>query len=256
MRAIWTGGISFGLVYIPVKLYSATPSNSGLDFDMLRKSDQCPIRFARVCKSTGEEVPWGEIVKGYQYRKGDYVILQDEDFERANPKRSKTLEIVDFVSREEVDPMFFEKPYFIEPTKEAAKTYVLLREALKKADKIGLTRYAFRSKEHIGALMVENDIIYLNQMRFKEELREPEDVDIPDHKISPKELDLALNLIDQMTAPFEPERYKDTTKEELLKIIDEKVKGKKPSKKTKTPEPTETNDLMKMLKASLASMKN
>jgi DNA end-binding protein Ku len=223
---------------------------------MLRAKDQCRIRYVRVCQSDGKEVPWSEIVKGYEYKKGDYVIMNDEDFERAYPKKSKTLEIVDFVNRSEVDPKYFEKPYFIEPTKEAAKTYVLLRNALKKADKIGITKYVIRAKEHIGALMVEDDIIYLNQMRFQEELREPDEVHVPTEKVSPKELELALHLIEQMTAEWEPEKYHDNTKEELLKIIEEKAKGKKPAKKSKkAPEPTETNDLMRMLKASLSGSK-
>lgn len=169
MRALWTGGISFGLVYIPIRLYSAAPVSKEIHFDMLRKGDNCAIKYVRVCQSTGEEVAWNDIVKGYEYRKGDYIIMSDDDFAKAYPKKTKTIDIQDFVDRKEIDPKYFEKPYFIEPTKEAAKTYALLREALKKSGKAALAKYVIRSKERLGLILVEDNMLYLNQMRYPEE---------------------------------------------------------------------------------------
>lgn len=256
MRAIWKGGISFGLVYIPIRLYSASTQHR-IELDMVREGDMCPIKYMRVCQSDGKEVAWEDIVKGYEYRKGDYVILSDEDFERANPKKTKTIDIFEFVSEKDVGGKYLEKPYFIEPAPEAAKTYALLRDALKKSGKVGLAKYVLRSSEHLGILKVEGDLIMLLQIRFQNDLREPDGLKLPDDvKPSKKELDMALLMIEQMSAPFEPEKYKDTYKEELMKIIQEKM-GKKPKKKAKKeeePETTEADRLLEQLKASLEAM--
>lgn len=258
MRSIWKGGISFGLVYIPVKLYSAVNAQHNFDLDMLRKKDLCPIRYARVCKSTGEEVPWNEIVKGYKYGDGDYIVLQDEDFEKANVKRSKTIEIVEFININEVDPKYFEKPYFLEPDKQAKKTYALLVEALKKSKKAGLAKFVLRNREHLGIIMPGDNVLTLNQIRYADELRSPDALDLPEkgEKPSKKELELALTLIDQLSEQFKPEKYKDTYHEEMEKIIELKAKNKLPKKtKAKAPEATKTNDLMEQLKRSLAKSK-
>ncbi len=257
MRSIWKGGISFGLVYIPVRLYSAAPVSKQIEFDMLRKDDHCPIKYVRVCKSTGEEVPWNDIVKGYEYRKGDYIILSDDDFKKAAPQKTKSIDIQEFVDRSEIDPKYFEKPYFLEPEPQAAKTYVLLKEALKKTGKAALAKYVLRTSENIGLILVEDDILYLVQMRYADELRVPKDLDIPTNvKVSPKELEMALNLIDQMTAKFNPKEFKDSYKEDLMKMIEGKAKNKKLVKVDKEePEATEADDLMAQLKASLKSMK-
>ena len=262
MQAIWTGGISFGLVYIPVKLYSAVSETATLDLHLLRKKDACRIKYVRVCESTGEEVAWKDIVKGYKYKKGDYIILLDEDFEKAYPKKSKALDIINFVDLAEVDPKFYEKPYFLEPEKEAAKTYILLREALKKSNKAGFAKFVMHNKEHIGLLVAEGEVIYLYQMHFAEEMRKPTEVKVPSANVSKKELDMALHLIGQMTEPFKPEKYKDNTKHELLKIIEAKAKRGKTQKpleratKKKPIKVDESSDLMKMLKASLVHSKN
>lgn len=254
MRSIWKGGISFGLLYIPIKLYSATQEHK-LDLDMLRKGDLCPIRYARVCKDSGEEVPWSEIVKGYKYQGGDYVVLQDEDFEKANVKRSKTIEIIEFIKEEEIDARYFEKPYFIEPADEARKTYLLLREALKKSGKVGLCQFALRNRPHMGIVRADKDVIMLEQIRFHDELRDPEGLNLPDKRteVTKKELDLAMSLIDQLTDTYKPENFSDPYKEELLKIVESKVKGKAPKKpkKDRAPKSTQADDILEKLKKSL-----
>jgi DNA end-binding protein Ku len=251
MRSIWTGSLSFGLVNIPVKLYSGTKSER-LDFDMLHKKDLSPIRYARVCKEEGEEIPYEEIVKGYEYEKGEYVVLTEQDFERANVKKNKTIEIVAFVAQEEIDPGYFDKPYLIEPDKGADRAYALLREALKKSGRVGLAQFVLRNREHLCAIRPEGDALIVNQMRFAGELQDTSQLHVPQNvEVNDKELSLAMSLIDQFTEPFQPEKYHDTYHEELKRVIDEKLAGKAPAKIGKAPEPTKVRDLMALLKASL-----
>lgn len=255
MRAIWTGALSFGLVNIPVRLYSAV-AGTALDFDMLHKKDLSPIRYARVCRSDGKEVPYEDIVKGYEYRKGDYVILADEDFKKANVKKTKTVDIQDFVKENEIDTIFYEKPYYLEPEKGAEKPYALLREALKKSKKVGLAKFVLRNREHLAVVKPQEELLILNQLRFKEEVRQPDDLNLPKAKQAGKrEVEIALALIDQLTAHFKPEDYRDTYQAELKKVIEAKAKGKKIVAKGKEPEPTEVTDLMAMLRKSLEKEK-
>jgi len=256
MRAIWTGALSFGLVNIPVRLYSATEEHA-LDLDMLHKDDLSPIRYARVCRADGKEIPYDDIVKGYEYHKGDYIILADEDFKRANARKTKTIDIVDFSKADEIDSVFYEKPYFLEPDKGAGKPYALLREAIKKSKKVGVARFVLRNREHLAVVKPFGNVLVLNQMRFFSELRKPEGLDLPAKSTAAKgkELDMALALIDQLTGPFKPEEYKDTYTAELKAVIAEKAKGKKPRKKGKEPQPTEVTDLMAMLRKSLEKEK-
>lgn len=253
MRAIWTGALSFGLINIPVRLYSATATEERISFDMLHKKDLSPIRYARVCKSDGHEIPYNEIVKGYEYQKGDYVVLSDEDFKKASPRKTKTIDILDFAKETEIDTIFYEKPYFLEPDKGAEKAYALLREALKKSKKIGVASFVLRNKEHLAAIKPYGKAILLNQLRFQEELRKPEGLNLPDSsKARGKEIEMALALIDQLSEPFKPAEYKDTYQKELKKIIEAKAKGKKIQVKDEEPESsTEVVDLVAMLKASL-----
>jgi DNA end-binding protein Ku len=212
MRAIWTGALSFGLVNIPVRLYSAT-SGTGLEFDMLHKKDLSPIRYARVCRADGKEVPYEEIVKGYEYKKGDYVVLTDEDFKKAAPRRTKTVDIFDFVKEDEIDSVYFEKPYYLEPDKGAGKAYSLLREALKKSKKVGLAKFVLRNKEHLAVIKPFGKVVVLNQLRFNDEIRPPEGLDLPGEKVAKgKEIEIALALIDHLTSHFKPEDYKDDYK--------------------------------------------
>lgn len=262
MKAIWKGGISFGLVNIPIRLYSGSVTHR-IDLDMIRKKDQCAIEFVRVCKKDGKEVPWEDIAKGYKKENGDYVILDKADFAKAMPEKTQTIDIFEFVLEKDIPSKYLEKPYIVEPAKEAKKTYALLREALKKSGKVGLAKFVLRSTEHLGILKVEENAILLIQIRFDQDLRDPSEAKIPDAvKIDKKELDMAMNIIDQLTDKFEPEKYKDTYKDELLKMIKKKSKEKgKPAKKEETEEKPKakkgaSDDLLEQLKASLEAIKN
>jgi DNA end-binding protein Ku len=251
MRSIWRGAISFGLIYIPVRLYNATQAEE-LDFDMLRRGDHCPIHYAKVCRETGEEVPYEDIVKGFEYRKGEYVILEDEDFKRANVKKSQTVEIVNFVEADEIDQKYLEKPYFLEPDKGAEKVYSLLREALHRSKKAGIARFVLRTREHMALLKAEGDVIVLNQMRFATEIRKPDELNLPGHAgVTDKELDMAIKLVDQLSEEWKPEQYTDTYIEDLKRIIQEKVEGKKVEPVEEEPIPVEVTDLFSKLSESL-----
>ena len=255
MRAIWTGAISFGLVNIPVRLYSAVNSQ-GLNFDMLSKKDLSPIRYARIATSDGKEVPYKDIVKGYEIEKGQYVVLDKKDFDSAAPEKTKTIDIVDFVMEEEIDTIFFEKPYFLEPDKNATKPYALLREALRQSKKVGLAKFVLRNRESLAILKTSGDAIILQQMRFNDEIRKAEDLNLPSSTaVSKKEVDTALKLIEQLTEKFDPTLFKDTYTEELLKIIEAKSQGQPIKGKVKEPETTKVKDLMDTLVASIEASK-
>lgn len=250
MRSLWTGAISFGLVNIPVKLYSGSESHT-LDLDMLHSKDLSPIRFARVCRDDGKEVPWEEIVKGYEYRKDDYIVLTKDDFEKAAPGKQETLDIVAFVDEREVSPVYFDKPYYLEPGRGAAKVYSLLYQALADAGKVAITKYVLRNREHLGCIRAQGGLLVMIQMRFADEIRATGAIKLPKQpKLSKQELDLAHQLIAQLTKPFDPEEYKDTYQEELERIIEEKAAGKKPTA-APAPRKAEVKDLMAALKKSL-----
>ena len=259
MKAIWKGSISFGLVNIPIRLYSGTNQHR-IDLDMIRQKHKCPIQYVRVCKKDGKEVPWDEIAKGYRKENGDYVILDKSDFDKASPEKTQTIDIFEFIKEEEIPSKYLEKPYIVEPAKEAKKVYALLREALKKSEKVGLCKFVMRTTEHLGILKVEEDAILLIQIRFNDELRDPHEVNIPsDLKVTKKELDMALTIIDQLTDKFDPSKYKDTYKAELIKLIKKKAAAKPgakepaPRRKKKT---APKDDLLEQLKASLEAIKN
>lgn len=243
MRSIWSGAISFGLVNIPIKLYSAVGENT-IDFDMLRSSDHSPIRYARIATNDGEEVPFKEIVKGYEYEKNEYVVLSDEDFQKASPEKTKAIDILDFVNEDEIDAIYFEKPYFLEPDKGAGKSYKLLYEALKESKKVGIAQYVIRNRERLGAVRAFNDLIILEQLRFHQEIRDWKEINLPKNvKIGEKEMEMAKQLIEQLSTKFKPEKYNDTYIEELIKIIDAKVKGEEIEVKKPKEQPTEVTDL-------------
>lgn len=251
MRAIWSGTLSFGLVTIPVKLYSAVQPKE-LHFNLLHKEDLSPIRFAKVCKKDGREIPYENIVKGFEYENGDYIIMADEDFEKANIRETSTIEIIQFADEQEIDPIYFEKPYYLEPNKKTQKPYALLKQALEVSHKVGIAKYVIRSKEHLGAIRPQGDLMTLEQMRFHEEVRQPTDLLTPEKSVmNKKELDLALQLIKQLTTPFKPENIKDTYTNELRKIIDIKAAGKTPKPQGAAPEPIRVRDLMQVLRQSL-----
>lgn len=251
MRAMWTGALSFGLVNIPVRMYSAV-GEGGLKFHYLHEKDHSPIRYARICRADGKEVPFDDIVKGYEYKKGDYVILTDEDFEKANRRATKTIDIQDFVKEDEISSLYYDKPYYLEPDKGASKPYALLHRALSASNEVGIAKFVVRNREHIGAIKPVGGVIVLNQLRFEHEIRKPTGLDLPDtKKVEKKEVDMALKLIEQLTAHFKPQQYKDTYTEELEKVIEAKAKGKTVKAKGEAPQATEVGDLMAVLKASL-----
>ncbi|MBC9910691.1 Ku protein [Chitinophaga varians] len=252
MRAIWSGSIGFGLVNIPVKLYSAT-QDSRLDLDMLDSHGLAHIRFKRVNENTGKEVPWEQIVKGYLYN-DEYVILEDEDFEAASPKKSKIIEIESFVDEVSIDDIYFENPYFLEPAKGGEKAYELLLEALQKTGKAGLSRFVLRTQEHLSVIRPRENYLLLQQLRYEEEIRSSEDLSLPNSiKIAKRELDMAMELIKQYSTEFDISQYKDEYKAELLKIIKAKAGGKKPVVKKLKVVHTKSDDLFDQLKASLGS---
>ncbi|MFP4542770.1 MAG: Ku protein [Candidatus Kapaibacterium sp.] len=251
MNPVWKGGISFGLVYLPVKLYSGTEQHK-VPLDMIREGDKCPIKYVRVCRDDGEEVPWEKIIKGYK-TDGHYVELKDEDFEKIDMKRSQNIEIIDFVSIDEISPRYFTKPYLVEPDKESYKVYNLLREAIHKSGKVGITKFVMRSREILAVLMADEKVLYINQLRFSDEVRSADKLDIPEEKKPKKEeLDLALKIIEGMNDIFHPDKYKDTYREKLMEIIEAKKEDRKPeTPKPKNKRKTKEEDLLKKLKQSL-----
>lgn len=251
MRAIWTGALSFGLVNIPVKLYTATTSD-GVSFNYLHKKDLAPVRYAKVCRVEGKEIPYKEIVKGYEFSEGEYVVVENEEIENANPRKTKTIDIQSFVKESEINPVLYEKPYYLEPSKGAEKAYALLVKALSESKKVAICRFVIRTREHLAAIKGRKRVLVMDQLRFASEVRPSSGLDLPSTElVSDRELKMALQLIEQLSEPFDPKKYKDTYSEELERVIDEKVKGKKPSVHGKAPEPTKVADLMQVLKASL-----
>lgn len=255
MRPIWSGAITFGLVTIPIKLYSATEEH-GFSLDMLHKKDLSPIRYARVCKAEEKEVPYNEIVKGYEVEDGKYVILTDKDFEDASPQNTKTIEIHSFTLEHNIDSIYFEKPYLLEPGKGASKPYTLLREALKKSKKVGVATFVLHNREHVGIVKASDRALLVQTLRYHNEIRDFGLLELPlAAKANPKELELALMLIDKQTEEFKPTAYKDNYHEKLKQVVEAKKKGKKIQAKAKEPEITEVQDLMTKLKASLQKSK-
>ncbi|MDP9041853.1 MAG: Ku protein [Bacteroidota bacterium] len=254
MRAIWTGAIGFGLVNIPVRIFSAT-QDSNLDLDMLDKKDHAKIRFKRVNEESGREVTWENIVKAYDYN-GKYVVLDDEDFQKASPEKSKIIEIAEFVKEDEIESIFYETPYFLEPQKSGVKAYILLREALKKSGKVGVGNFVMRTKESLCVLKPMENAILLQGIRFAQEVRNINELDIPGKTaIKPAEMQMAMALIDQLTAKFDISKYKDTYSEELLKLIHAKAKGKKLVASPLRVVHSKSKDLMEQLKESLSVKK-
>ncbi len=254
MRSIWTGAIGFGLVTIPVKLYSAT-QDSNIDLDMLDKNNQAHIKYKRVNEETGKEVQWGDIVKGYNYE-GKYVLLDDKDFENASPEKSKYVDIFQFVKEEEIDSIYFETPYFLEPDKNGERPYALLREALAKAKMAGVGSFVLRNKEHLAIIRPYNEALLLNMIRFQEEIRDYSELKLPKEKTpKPAELKMAMELINQMSEPFDISKYKDTYNDKLMDVIKAKAKGVKQKETKMKVVHKETNDIMAQLKASLETRK-
>jgi DNA end-binding protein Ku len=253
MRPLWTGAIGFGLVNIPVKLYSATKA-SELDLDMLDKKDHAHIRYLRVNEKTGKEVPWGNIVKGFKLN-DKYVVLDEKDFESANAVKTKVIDISDFVNEREIDSTYYEMPYYVEPDKSGVRAYALLREALQKTGKVGVASFVMRNKESLAILRVSGEAIILNKIRFAEEIRPVKELTLPaKSSVKPAELKMAVSLIDQLSGKFNISKYKDTYTAQLLKLIKSKAKGKMPvAEGHMKVVHNKTKDLMEQLKESLSA---
>lgn len=258
-RGLWKGAISFGLVNVPVELFPAGKRSTELDLTMLDRRDLAPVGYKRYNKSTGEDVPWGEIVKGYEYEDGRYVVLSDEDFRRANVEASRTVDIVAFVDAKEIVPLYYETPYYLAPGRRGEKAYALLRDALAKAGKVGIATVVIRTRQYLAAVIPQGELLVMNTLRYADEIRAPGelDLDFSKVKVTAKELDLALRLIEDMEEKWQPEQYKDTYREDLLKRIEEKVKAGQTEEltapaKEKAGAGAEVIDLMALLRKSVA----
>ncbi len=253
MKAIWTGSLGFGLVNIPVKMYSAV-EESNLDFDMLDKKDHANIRFKRVNEKTGKEVVWENIVRGFMLN-DKYVVLDKEDFEKASPEKTKHIGISQFVKLAEIDPNYFEMPYFLEPDKTGVRAYALLRDALKKSGKAAIGSFVMHNREHLCVIKAQDNALVLNRIRFEQELRSPKDLKIPATKATAAELKMALSLVDQLTKKFDISSFKDEYSDKLMKLIKAKSKGKAVKVPQMKVVHSNSKDLMEQLKASLSTSK-
>ena len=259
MRAIWTGSITFGLINIPIGLFPATQREE-LKFRLLRASDLSPVNYKRVAEADGKEVPWDQIVKGYEFEKGKFVVLKDDDFKRVDVEATQNVEIIDFVSLSEINPMFFHKPFYMEPAKKGGnKAYVLLREALREEGKVGIAKVVIKTRQYLAAVKPAGKALSLELMHFADELIEPESLQLPDKaEVGKGEMNMAKALIEQMTDKWEPEKYKDDYKSALMKLIEDKAEhGGKETKSTKAKAPRATNviDLAEVLRKSLQETK-
>lgn len=257
MRPIWKGIISFGLINIPIKLYGASQEKK-FDFHYLSKTDMCPIGYKKVCKTTGDEVAYKDIVRGLEFEKGSFVVIDDQDIKKIAVKRSQTIEVTEFVDSNEISWKYIEKPYYIEPDKGAGKTYSLLRETLKKTKKIGLAKFVMHTREYFVGITVDENCLMLNQLRFDDQLKNPTELQVPKkNQFTRKELDLAVLILGELTASFDPKKYKDTYSRELKSLISKKIKGEAIRvKQEEIPIPTLIPDIMSKLKESLEYAKN
>lgn len=254
MRSIWSGSISFGLINIPIKLFSAV-QESALDMDMLDKSDHSNIKFKRVNENTGKEVTFADIVKGYKVDE-HYVILEAADFEAADAEKTKTIDILNFTEEKEIDSIYYEQPYYLEPDKGSMNAYALLRDALQASKKVAVTSFVLRNKEGLAILKPYKDVIVLNRIRWEQEIRETSELKLPPvSKTKAKEIDMANKLVEQLTEKFDISHYKDEYTTKLLKIIKDKAKGKKQTAPKLKVVHKQSDDLMSMLKASLETKK-
>jgi len=258
-RAIWKGSISFGLVNIPIGLYPATRKEE-LRFRLLRKTDLSPVNYKRVAEKDGKEVPWDQIVKGYEYEKGKYVVLKEEDFQRVDLEATQTVDIQDFVDLDEIDPIFFYRPYYLEPQKGGDKAYVLLRDSLERKKKVGIAKVVIKTRQYLAGVKPEDSALVLELMHFADELADTSKLHLPKKvEVGKREMNMATALIDGMSSKWNPEKYKDDYREALMEVIEEKVEagGKEIEEKpTKTPKPTKVIDLVKVLQQSLEQTGN
>lgn len=254
MKSFWTGSVTFGLVNIPIRLYSAVESGASVRFHYLHKKDLSPIRFARVCKEEGIEVPFADIVRGFEYERGQYVVVTDEELRKAAPEKTRTIEVLHFVDESEVDLIYAEQPYYLEPEKRAEKPYALLRHALKESGRVAVVRYVLRARENIGVIKPRGDALVLTQLRFADEIRDSAELNLPPaNLVHKKEVDMALKLVTHLSDRFDPKAYKDTFSQELDALIKKKLAGKPLKRRAAagTGESAKVYDLMAALQASL-----
>jgi DNA end-binding protein Ku len=253
MASIWKGSLTFGLVNIPVELKTAVRGDR-ISFRLLHQEDLSPVKYERVCAADGETVPWNEIVKGYEYEKGKFVVMTDADFKEAALESSKTIDILDFVKEEEIDPRYFETPYYLVPGKGGDKPYALLREAIRNSKSVGIGKIIIRQTQHLAGVKVVGDALVLEIMRFANELVDAGEFSFPSREnVRPQELQMAEQLVENLAEPFDPTRYTDEYRANLMRVIKAKMKGKKA--KLEEPEVEERDsgvvDLMARLRASL-----
>jgi len=260
-RAIWSGSISFGLLNVPVKLYSAV-SKQTVSFRELREGDGARIRHKRVAETDGKEVPYEKIVKGYEYAPDQYVVLTRDELAELDPKKTRAIEIQDFVDLDDIDPIYFEQPYYLGPDKGAERAYALLVQAMKESRKVAVARFVLRNKEHLAAIRPMDDVLTLATMRFHDEVTSPEDLDgevfedAKPKKPEKRELEMAKQLIESLTTKFKADRYRDEYREELLDLLERKAEGKEVvSAPSEAPKPTKAPDLMAALEESLAAVR-
>ena len=252
MRPIWKGALTFGLVTIPVGLYSAT-ARGDISFRLLHAKDKSPIAYRRVCAEENVEVPWSEIVKGYEYEKGQFVVMSETDFEQADVEATQTIDIRDFVRSDAIPATYFEQPYYLEPQQTGTKAYALLREALRRSGRVGVATVVLRQREHLAAVQAAGDAMTLTTMRFAHEIAAPSGLDLPaDAGLDRREIDLALQLVGTLEGPWQPEKYRDRYRDALLAAIERKLEGRTVAPAERGGRaPTKVVDLMSALEASL-----
>lgn len=264
---IWKGNISFGLLNVPVTLYSAE-NKTDIHFRMIDSRNCSRVRYERVNEDTGEEVPWDKIVKGFEYDKGSYVVIEPEDLKQIMPEATQSVDLETFVDADQVDPMYFDKPYYLVPQKKYEKGYVLLREALKKSHTVGIAKVVIRTRGYLAAVLPHNHALVLNLIRYPEELRSESEFDLPegqrsDYRISDRELTMSQQLIESMTSAWNPEEFHNDYRDKMMAYIEEKIaaiEDQKPEKSEKSEEPekvsaTNVVDMMDVLKKSIAETK-
>ena len=252
MRPTWKGSISFGLVYIPIAVYPATREEK-LSFRQLRKTDLSPIRYKKVAEADMKEVPADQIVKGFEYERGRYIVLSDEDFEKVRIESTHSIDITDFVDLEQVDPKFFYKPYFLEPQKGGEKAYALLHKALSGTGKIGIAKVVIANREYLAAVKPDGLFLVLELMHFASEVLTPEELNRPKTELNDKELKMAQALIDSMSVEWQPEKYRDAYRNAVMEMIEQKAKNKQlPVAPPAAPKATNVVDLVKVLQESIS----
>src|SRR5947207_15536 len=253
-RAIWKGSISFGLVNIPIALYPATRREE-LKFRLLRKSDLSPVNYKRVAEKDGKQVSWDQIVKGYEYEKGKYVVLKNEDFQRVDVEATQTVDIQDFVDLDDIDPIYFYKPYYLEPQKGGDKAFALLRDSLKESKKVGIAKVVIKTRQYLAGVKPEDGSLVLELMHFADELADTSKLHVPKKvEVGKKEMNMAKSLIDSMSGKWDPEKYHDEYREALMDVIEKKVEAggqEIEEKPKKAPKPTKVIDLVSVLQMSL-----